>query len=172
MSTTGSGRTVHWATGLLHPIQKNHGLRASLRFARRPWFQGSHRKWYNYRGQVRDIDRVSRDHIIQLEEERNKQSGEKRTSSKKRQNRLLNVAYSKIEFLHGSADIIFEKYGDYDSIFQCLSELQRNGRIRNSKPLKGLSKWYERRFGDNLGRLYYQRNPREDGSIYQVLVSQ
>ena len=52
MSTTGSGRTVHWATGLLHPIQKNHGLRASLRFARRPWFQGSHRKWYNYRGQV------------------------------------------------------------------------------------------------------------------------
>ncbi|MFP6871367.1 MAG: hypothetical protein VCE91_18905, partial [Nitrospinota bacterium] len=32
----------------------------------------------------KDIDRVSRDHIIQLEEERNKQSGEKRTSSKKR----------------------------------------------------------------------------------------
>ncbi|HBK81507.1 MAG TPA: hypothetical protein DDZ83_17885 [Nitrospinae bacterium] len=84
----------------------------------------------------------------------------------------MNVAYSEIEFLHGSADIIFEKYGDYDSIFQCLSELQRNGRIRNSKPLKGLSKWYERRFGDNLGRLYYRRNPREDGSFYQVLVSQ
>ncbi len=32
--------------------QKNHGLRASLRFALRPWFQNSHRKWYNYRGQV------------------------------------------------------------------------------------------------------------------------
>ncbi|MDP7166874.1 MAG: hypothetical protein QF701_03800, partial [Nitrospinota bacterium] len=28
------------------------GLRASLRFALRPWFQDSHRKWYNYWGQV------------------------------------------------------------------------------------------------------------------------
>ena len=71
----------------------------------------------------RDIDRVSRDHIIQLEEERNKQPGKKSTSSKKRQNCLLNIAYSEIEFLHGSADIIFGKYGDYDSIFQSLSEL-------------------------------------------------
>jgi hypothetical protein len=52
MSTTESGRTVHWATGLQHQKQKNHGLRASLRFALRPWFQDSHRKWYNYWGQV------------------------------------------------------------------------------------------------------------------------
>ncbi|MDP7662988.1 MAG: hypothetical protein QF451_06950, partial [Nitrospinota bacterium] len=53
---TESGRTVHWATGLQHQKQKNHGLRASLRFALRPWFQDSHRKWYNYWGQVSNID--------------------------------------------------------------------------------------------------------------------
>ncbi|MDP7662888.1 MAG: hypothetical protein QF451_06420, partial [Nitrospinota bacterium] len=49
------GRTVHWATGLQHQKQKNHGLRASLRFALRPWFQDSHRKWYNYWGQVSSV---------------------------------------------------------------------------------------------------------------------
>ncbi|MDP7370099.1 MAG: hypothetical protein QF919_06300, partial [Nitrospinota bacterium] len=39
--------------------QKNHGLRASLRFALRPWFQDSHRKWYNYRGQVNPTRKIS-----------------------------------------------------------------------------------------------------------------
>ena len=64
MSTTGSGRTVHWATGLLHPIQKNHGLRASLRFALRPWFQDSHREWYNYQGQGINKSNVFLDEMI------------------------------------------------------------------------------------------------------------
>ncbi len=41
MSTTESGRIVHWATGLQHQKQKSHGLRASLRFSLRPWLQDS-----------------------------------------------------------------------------------------------------------------------------------
>jgi hypothetical protein len=32
--------------------RKNHGLRASLRFTRRPWFQKPRSKWYYYWGQV------------------------------------------------------------------------------------------------------------------------
>ena len=49
----------------LQPIQKNHGLRASLRFALRPWFQDSRRKWYYYWGEVRA-------YIAILKDEKNK----------------------------------------------------------------------------------------------------
>lgn len=122
-----------------------------------------------------DIDRIIRDYRSQLDEALSKRSGAVKGGPKRAAKivtHLMKGAFPDIQLLPDSAEAIVLNYAKSDSLFQCLRDLQREGEMRSAKPVQGLSKCYERRFGDNLGRIYYRRTPHGNGPFYQVLISQ